>query len=347
MNELPDATGRTAGSWFRRHPVWTGLFIAVDVLLIALALLILLPVRVEDTAVSNPAATHDEAIARVNAIRIDEEASGDLNPVCLTNVMTHGQKTAKVIVFYHGFTSCPEQFRELGQQFFDQGYNVYIPRLPYHGHTDQLTNAMLDTSAEELAAFATSSLDIAQGLGEEVIVGGLSGGGTIATWIAQQHEDVDRVVVVAPFLGIGFIPTLLNRPVARLLDIIPNIWMWWDPKTKAENPFTAYYSYPRYPLHALAEYLRLGFAAQQAARSNPPGVRSIVVITNANDVSVNNGVTAQFVAAWQNHGEEYLRTYEFEKVLNLPHDLITPTREDGNPTLVYPVLLENIQVADE
>ncbi|MCB8982618.1 MAG: alpha/beta fold hydrolase [Ardenticatenaceae bacterium] len=347
MNDTQTTNPTSKPSWAKRHPVWTTLIATAVVLLILGAAVSIMPFNVNDTSVSNPAASHDEAIARVEAIRADEEASGELNPVCLTNVMTHGQKTAKVIVFYHGFTSCPEQFRELGQQFFDQGYNVYIPRLPYHGHADQLTNAMLDTSAEELAAFATASLDIAHGLGEEVIVGGLSGGGTIATWIAQQHEDVDQVVVVAPFLGIGFIPALLNRPVARILDGIPNIWMWWDPKAKAENPFTAYYSYPRYPLHALAEYLRLGYAAQQAARSNPPGVRSIVVITNANDQSVNNDIIDEFVTTWQKHGEEDMDTFEFERELNLPHDLITPTREDGNPALVYPIIIDHIITVEQ
>jgi carboxylesterase len=86
-----------------------------------------------------------------------------------------------VIVFFHGFTSCPEQFRKLGEQFYEQGYNVDIPRNPHHGHADQLSEAMLETSAEELAAFATESIDIARGLGDELIVRGLSGDGTITT----------------------------------------------------------------------------------------------------------------------------------------------------------------------
>ncbi len=333
-------------SWFRRHPVWTTLLAIIGILLILFALMAFLPVRVNDTSVSNPAASHAEAVARVDAIRATEEASGEINPVCLSNALTHGEKTEKVVVFYHGFTSCPEQFRELGEQFFEQGYNVYIPRMPHHGHADQLSEALLKTSAEELAAFATESIDIARGLGDELTVGGLSGGGTITAWVAQEHEDVEHAVMVAPFLGIGFIPTILNRPLARIADDIPNIWMWWDPRTKADDPYTAPYSYPRYPIHALAEYLRLGFAAQQDARSNKPGVNSIVVITNANDSSVNNGITAQFVDSWQAHDEDYLSTYQFEKQFGLPHDLISPTREDGDPALVYPILIEKITIAE-
>ncbi len=346
MNTSQINEQKTTTSWFRRHPVWTTILAIVGILLLFMALMTFLPVTVDDTSVSNPAANHDEAIARVDALRAEDEASGVINSVCLPTAMTHGEKTDKVIVFFHGFTSCPEQFRELGEQFYDEGYNVYIPRMPHHGHSDVMTEALLKTTSEELAAFATESIDIARGLGDELTVGGLSGGGTITAWIAQEHEDVDHAMMVAPFLGVGFIPTALNKPLARIVDDIPNIWMWWDPKAKADNPNATSYSYPRYPLHALAEYLRLGYAAQQDARTNKPGVNSVVVITNANDVSVNNGVTAQLVELWREHDEDYLSIYEFEKQFGLPHDLISPTREDGNPGLVYPIIIENISVAE-
>ena len=333
--------------WIKRHPIWTAVFIIVGVLTLFLTALFFLPFNVDDTSVPNPATSHDEAVARVEAIRAKEETSGEINPVCLSNLMTHEEETEKVIVFYHGFTSCPEQFRELGEQFFEQGYNVYIPRLPYHGHTDRMSEALLQTTAEELAAFSTETIDIARGLGDELTVAGLSGGGTVTAWIAQEHDDVEQVVMVAPFLGIGFIPAFLNRPVTQIADNIPNIWMWWDPKSKADNPFSQDYQYPRYPLHALAEYLRLGFAAQRDADLNKPEVNRIVVITNSNDESVNNAIINQFIDTWRQHEEEYLTTFDFEKELGLPHDVITPTREDGNPSLVYPIIIENIIGAEE
>ena len=67
------------------------------------------------------------------------------------------------------------------------------------------------------------------------------------------------------------------------------------------------------------------------------------MITNAHDSSVSNGITRQLVDTWKAHGDEYLQTYEFENSLGLPHDLITPTREDGNPALVYPVIIDSIK----
>ena len=336
--------GGARKSWFGRHRLLTVVLAILVLLIIILALLQFLPVTVDDTSVSNPAADYEDALARIAAIQQAEAASGELNPVCESIVLDHGQKTDNVIVFFHGFTSCPEQFRELGQQMFDDGYNVYIPRMPHHGKTDRSRDALLGTTAEELAAFSTESIDIAQGLGERIVAGGLSGGGTIAVWVAQENAAVDRVIAVAPFLGVGFIPTPLNRILARVIDIIPNIPMWWDPTTKADNPNTAPYAYPGYPLHALAEYLRLGFATQDLAKREKPAVESITVINNAHDDSVNNGITDQLVALWKAHGEEVLRTYEFEDALGLPHDVISPTREDGNPALVYPVIIDSIEI---
>jgi pimeloyl-ACP methyl ester carboxylesterase len=153
-------------SWPGRHKLWTAVIIILGILLLTLAVMHFLPVNVENTAASDPALGHDEAAARVVAIRQEEQDSGVVNPVCESILMSHGEITETVIVMFHGFTSCPEQFRELGQQLFDLGYNVYIPLLPHHGHADRDREALLNTSAEELAVFATESLDIAYGLGE-------------------------------------------------------------------------------------------------------------------------------------------------------------------------------------
>ena len=248
------------GQWVRNHPVVTGIVTVLALLIMLFAIMTFWPVSVEDTSISDPAVDYDDAMARVSAIRQAEQESGEINEKCFSEAMTHGGKTEKAIIVYHGFTSCPEQFRELGQSLFERGYNVFIPRMPHHGQADRLAyDALADTSAEELAAFATETIDIGRGLGDELIIGGLSGGGTIATWAIQEHEDVEQAIIVAPFLGIGIVPTPLNRPIARILDDIPNFHMWWDPRSKEDNAYTLDYQYPGYAMHALAEYLRAGF----------------------------------------------------------------------------------------
>jgi len=99
-----------------------------------------------------------------------------LHPLCVTRAFTHGERVNNAVVFLHGFTSCPDQFDQLGRLYYEKGYNVYIPRLPRHGDRDPLGLSLQGLTAEELAEAAMQAVDIAQGLGERVLVSGLSGG---------------------------------------------------------------------------------------------------------------------------------------------------------------------------
>lgn len=318
--------------------------LAIIVLIfIVLIVLSMKPFKLKQEFDAHPASSYEEAAARIEEIQAKEAEKADLNQVCASKFLTHGEKVKTVIVFLHGFTSCPDQFSQLGQEYFEKGYNVYIPRTPRHGIKDRLGNPLKGLTAEELAEFATQSADIAQGLGERVIVAGLSGGGAMTTWLSQHREDVDLAVPIAPFLGVGFIPRILNRPLTNLLLLVPDFFQWWDPIHKEDNPNSMPYSYTRYPTHSLLENMRLGFAAEEKAKRVKPAAGAILVITNANDGSVNNDVIAEFESMWLEHGERFLQTFQFEKDLGLPHDLITVGRSDGNVAVVYPKLHELIQ----
>src|SRR5256885_13724450 len=97
-----------------------------------------------------------------------------VNPVCRTRLYTHGRQVERSLVLLHGFTNCPRQFDELGRRFFERGWNVLIPRYPRHGYSDRLTTAIAELRAEHLMAVADRSLLAASGLGERVVVTGLS-----------------------------------------------------------------------------------------------------------------------------------------------------------------------------
>ncbi len=315
----------------------------IVVIIILLIILGMKPFKLNMEISSNPAGSYEESVARIEKIRAAEAELSDLNQVCGSKLLTHGEKVGNTIVFLHGFTSCPDQFAQLGQEYYERGYNVYIPRTPRHGIKDRLGNPLKGLSAEELAKFAALSADIAQGLGERVIVAGLSGGGSMATWLSQERADVDLAVPIAPFLGVGFIPRILNRPLTNLLLLVPDFFQWWDPINKENNPNSMPYSYTRYPTHSLLENMRLGFAVEEVAKRAKPAAGAILVITNANDSSVNNEVIAQFEGMWLEYGEQFLQTFQFAEELGLPHDLITADRPDGNIELVYPKLHELIR----
>ena len=329
-------------NWFRSRQklsVILGILAGIIILLIVLALK---PFSLKETFTPEPANSYEDALARIQSIQA-EESKLDLHPECATQLQTHGEKTDTVIVFLHGFTSCPEQFIALGNEFYDRGYNVYIPRTPRHGFNNRRGEPLKGLTAEEMAEFAHQTADIAQGLGERVIVSGISGGGAMATYLSQEREDVDIAAPIAPFLGIGFIPRPLNRAFASLFLTLPDFWQWWDPVHKENNPLAAPFAYARYPLHALLENMRLGYAAEADAKRFRPAANKIIVITNANDESVNNDVVAEFEQLWREHGDESLVTFQFEESLGLPHDLITAIRPGARIDLVYPKLLELIQ----
>ncbi len=91
--------------------------------------------------------------------------------------------------------------------------------------------------------------------------------------------------------------------------------------------------------------LRLGFAVERAARTEPPAARSILLITVPNDLAVSNEATQRLVAQWRARGKQSLYTYKFDPALGLPHDLIDPEQPTQQVGVVYPILVELIHGA--
>ena len=67
----------------------------------------------------NSARSYGEALRRFQ--KIQDTEGPELNPVCLSILLTHGKRTKRAVVFFHGLTNCPEQFRELGRTFYELG----------------------------------------------------------------------------------------------------------------------------------------------------------------------------------------------------------------------------------
>jgi len=327
-------------------PLLTGLALALLLLLAALYFNRVPPNIGVLASRPRPAADYAEAAQRVVALR-EQEATG-YNPLCHTQLLTHGQKTARAIAFIHGYTNCPNQFLRLGRLFYDLGYNVLLVPMPHHGLADHLTSDTSKMTAEEMAAYVDQVVDIARGLGDWVAVAGLSQGGVIAGWAAQTRPDLDLAVLIAPGFGVNPVPSQLTVLVTRLALALPEIYLWWDVLVRFEaapppppGPKDVQ-GYPRFSVHALAQQLRLGFATQALARQSAPAARAIVVVTNGADLAVQNSRTDRLVADWQAHGARNLVTYRYPASLKINHDMIDPNRADQQVEIVYPKLVELI-----
>ena len=69
-----------------------------------------------------------------------------------------------------------------------------------------------------------------------------------------------------------------------------------------------------------------------------------MVVTNAHDPSVDNWAAMRLAEAWRRGGARNLRTYEFPVEQKLPHDMIDPQATDANVEVVFPKLIELINV---
>ncbi len=287
-----------------------------------------------------PARSYRAALARVEAMQAGEGEA--IRPLARTIWMTHGRKRAQSLVLFHGLTSSPRQFAALGERFHALGYNVLIPRVPYHGYHDRMSREHARLTAEQLVTLVDEAVDIAQGVGERVTVAGLSMGGTLSGWAAQARADVGVAALLSPALGLYPIPDPLTPLAVRLARVLPNRFLWWDATLRAEAPGPPH-AYPRFSTRALAETLRLGLALQQQARHSKPAAAAILALLNPADRSVSNTLTRTLLQQWQERGKQSLYLYEFDPTLDLPHDLIDPAQPDQQVEVVYPLLLELLQ----
>jgi esterase/lipase len=323
-------------------PVFLG---ALGGLFGALVLIILFlyayPINV-DSLVSQPrpSQSFEESLQRIDMRRKAE--SEIIDPSGRTMLMDHGKKVERVIVFFHGFTKSPRQFEALGAQFYNLGYNVYIPRIPYHGYKKFMSAHLERLTAQDLAQASDEAVDIAQGLGEHVTVAGISMGGVMAGWVAQLRHDVDQAVIIAPSFGINNVPNCFLKPSINFLTIAPSFFIWWDSQKKnnLDVPQATYYGFPS---RAIGEVFRLGWDVQILEKKSRAAAHSILIITNANDHAVSKEEINVVIHNWQKYDISQIQSYEFSKKFNVGHDLIDPQQPDQNVSAVYPKLISLIR----
>jgi pimeloyl-ACP methyl ester carboxylesterase len=282
----------------------------------------------------DPTTDYAQALERLDQLKaLDDDR---VNPVCLSRGLLHGQRTRRVVVLVHGLTNCPQQWAPFADLLHARGINVLLPRMPHHGFADRLTTDMGNLRAEELRDFGDLVVDIAAGLGDEVVMAGISAGGIVAAWAGQYRSELAKSVMIAPSLGFGAFGGKAQLLIMNLALLLPDIATQRFTKVDRAMP----YAYIGWSSRSLGEVLRLGLATFIAALKERPAVQNLLVITNANDPAVNNNLTRQLVSLWQARGLLQVKFYEFDRSEKLEHDLIDPNNPNQRIDMVYPILLD-------
>jgi pimeloyl-ACP methyl ester carboxylesterase len=333
MTNTTPSSNRQSGSgraWLKRILAVLGMLL-LGVLAVILVLG-LLPMSSQGLqSEPGPAATYEEAVARFQQVQQGEQ--GIVNDLGHSRLPVHGAKTPRVYVMVHGTTNSPEQWQELGETLYARGHNVLILRMPYHGLESHRVNELKRLTAPDLRAYADQAVDIAAGLGDEIVVVGISGGGAVASWMAQNRPEVDRTLALAPFFGVNGVPAFAGTLLINAFSRLPNIVLD-DPLEPRRD-----WVYRGEATRGVAAFLALGHnVMQSASRGNRPAGQMIVV-TTARDNTANNHSTAKLVDRWRRAGAEVV-TFEFEPSLDIPHNSVDPAADAAKKQLVYEELLK-------
>lgn len=240
------------------------------------------------------------------------------NDLCRPIYLFHPRPTAKVCLFFHGFTAAPYQFAPLAQTLYRAGYNVLIPLMPNHGLAGEwgpLNPPPLPTDIKVYQDFARVWLKRCQGLGGQAVVGGLSGGATLAAWLGlEEPQGIQKTLLFAPYFN-G------SNPVLNLFTRLVNRYQEWvRPKGAPPAP-----GYPGFYVPALRVFLDLG--QTMLTRSQSELGASMFVISSESDRAVSNMDHRLF---FQQLLKRQPKTWYlcFDRVQDIPHTMMT--RAEGN-----------------
>ncbi len=120
------------------------------------------------------------------------------------------QKTPFAVVYLPGFSASQFEGEPIHRNFAQRyGCNLYLAR-PY-GHGTDAENNLLDMTADNYLTSAKEAIEIAQQLGEKVIVMSTSTGGTLSLIAAAQNPDIHALIMYSPNIAIA-------SPAAAILD---------------------------------------------------------------------------------------------------------------------------------
>ena len=113
----------------------------------------------------------------------------------------------RALLLIHGYNDTPASLDDIARALQAAGWTVRLPLLPGHGRSLEAWDAW---RASEALALVRDEYAALRAQHATVVVGGLSMGGALATWLAAE-ADVDGLLLFAPML---FVPRPMQVAVS-------------------------------------------------------------------------------------------------------------------------------------
>ena len=155
----------------------------------------------------------------------------------------------------------------------------------------------------------------------------------MASWIAQNRPEVGRSVSLAPFYGIGPVPTFLTPLLMNAFSHLPNFAL------TTPDEIIRDWAYHGESTRGVAAFLALRQKVISQAKQGKIPVGPMMVLISAVDHTASNRATAVFVDQWRGAGAD-VDTYEFDAALDIPHNSIGPLEDPAKKQMVYDKILE-------
>ncbi|HLR62689.1 MAG TPA: alpha/beta fold hydrolase [Lentibacillus sp.] len=180
-----------------------------------------------------------------------------------------GNTTGVLVI--HGFTGTTQSMHYLDKQFSEEGFTVFGPRLTGHG-TDP--EDMEQRTYHDWIETVENGLDKLQATCEEVFVAGLSMGGTLTLYLAENHPEIKGIM---PINAATHMPDLIEN-YESLKDaetrFVPGIGS--DIKQEAAEEL----AYKQTPVKSMKELIQLS----DLVKEKLPGITApAMILSSAED----------------------------------------------------------------
>ncbi len=174
----------------------------------------------------------------------DETAGKKIQPACMPRFYPANPDVPRrgMLMFFHGFTACPQQYFAISERLSAQGFDIFLPLMPGQGREpfdgpqgvkDNFYDLPTGKDFPRYQKFVDSMNTLASKVPGPRVISGLSGGAALATGAAIYGQGIwDRILVYSPY----YKNPGIQGPASAVLDVfVPGFVNDWGPDCRVNR----------------------------------------------------------------------------------------------------------------